>query len=176
MGSTKKNKPAGRRGTARKSPQIISLSAPPLTELPKWGARFEFDDFFVELVPPGERVFNIRLRETFASINFGPAEGTSSLAGERLRRYERRPFEYIMAPPKFPLRGETKDAPEVLVYVIRFDEIHARLARALSVPLEAVNPQALRYINRLSDLLFVLSRYENDLGAADVLWIPGKNR
>ncbi len=41
---------------------------------------------------------------------------------------------------------------------------------------EAVNPEALRYINRLSDLLFVLSRHENDLGAADVLWIPGKNR
>ncbi len=41
---------------------------------------------------------------------------------------------------------------------------------------ETVNPEALRYVNRLSDLLFVLSRHENDRGAADVLWIPGKNR
>ena len=41
---------------------------------------------------------------------------------------------------------------------------------------ELSRPEALRYINRLSDLLFVLSRYENDLGAADILWIPGKNR
>ncbi|MCG8597414.1 MAG: cob(I)yrinic acid a,c-diamide adenosyltransferase [Kiloniellales bacterium] len=41
---------------------------------------------------------------------------------------------------------------------------------------EAVNPEALRYVNRLSDLLFVLSRHENDRGAADVLWVPGKNR
>ncbi len=41
---------------------------------------------------------------------------------------------------------------------------------------ETINPEALRYVNRLSDLLFVLSRHENDQGAADVLWIPGKNR
>ena len=41
---------------------------------------------------------------------------------------------------------------------------------------ESLNPEALRYVNRLSDLLFVLSRHENDRGAADVLWIPGKNR
>ena len=41
---------------------------------------------------------------------------------------------------------------------------------------ENINPEALRYINRLSDLLFVLARHENDQGRADVLWIPGKNR
>lgn len=41
---------------------------------------------------------------------------------------------------------------------------------------EAVNPAALRYINRLSDLLFVMARYLNDKGRADILWVPGKNR
>ena len=41
---------------------------------------------------------------------------------------------------------------------------------------EAVNPQALRYVNRLSDLLFVLARQVNDGGGADVLWTPGANR
>ncbi|MBL8655440.1 MAG: ATP:cob(I)alamin adenosyltransferase, partial [Alphaproteobacteria bacterium] len=41
---------------------------------------------------------------------------------------------------------------------------------------EAVNPAAIRYANRLSDHLFVLSRKLNDDGAADVLWVPGKNR
>ena len=41
---------------------------------------------------------------------------------------------------------------------------------------EPVNPDALKYLNRLSDLLFVLSRHCNGRGAADVLWIPGKNR
>ncbi len=39
-----------------------------------------------------------------------------------------------------------------------------------------VNPAAIRYINRLSDHLFVLSRRVNDNGAKDVLWVPGKNR
>ena len=41
---------------------------------------------------------------------------------------------------------------------------------------EAVNPEALRYINRLSDLLFVLARHVNDRGGGDVLWVPGANR
>ena len=39
-----------------------------------------------------------------------------------------------------------------------------------------VNPAALAYINRLSDLLFVLARVTNDNGQADVKWVPGKNR
>jgi cob(I)alamin adenosyltransferase len=39
-----------------------------------------------------------------------------------------------------------------------------------------VNPQALAYINRLSDLLFVLARVLNDGGKADVTWVPGANR
>lgn len=41
---------------------------------------------------------------------------------------------------------------------------------------ETVNPEAIRYINRLSDLLFVLARQANDNGAKDVLWRPGANR
>jgi cob(I)alamin adenosyltransferase len=41
---------------------------------------------------------------------------------------------------------------------------------------ESINPVALQYLNRLSDHLFVMGRYVNDKGAADVLWIPGKNR
>ena len=41
---------------------------------------------------------------------------------------------------------------------------------------EAVSREALAYINRLSDFLFVAARYANDQGRADVLWVPGKNR
>ena len=41
---------------------------------------------------------------------------------------------------------------------------------------EEVNPVAIRYINRLSDHLFVLARWENEKGARDVLWVPGGNR
>jgi cob(I)alamin adenosyltransferase len=41
---------------------------------------------------------------------------------------------------------------------------------------ETINPEALRYINRVSDFLFVAARHANDNGAGDVLWVPGKNR
>jgi cob(I)alamin adenosyltransferase len=41
---------------------------------------------------------------------------------------------------------------------------------------QPVSPEAIRYINRLSDHLFVLARRLNDNGAADVLWVPGKGR
>ena len=41
---------------------------------------------------------------------------------------------------------------------------------------EPTNPQAIAYINRLSDYLFVLARVLNENGAADIKWIPGANR
>jgi cob(I)alamin adenosyltransferase len=50
-----------------------------------------------------------------------------------------------------------------------------RGAAALNT-VEPLNPAALRYLNRLSDLLFVLGRAHNGGGAADVLWVPGANR
>jgi cob(I)alamin adenosyltransferase len=43
-------------------------------------------------------------------------------------------------------------------------------------PGEAVTPAALKYVNRLSDFLFVAGRHANDKGASDVLWQPGQNR
>jgi cob(I)alamin adenosyltransferase len=46
----------------------------------------------------------------------------------------------------------------------------------LSTPGEAVNRLVLVYLNRLSDLLFVMSRYVNDKGAHDVQWVPAANR
>jgi cob(I)alamin adenosyltransferase len=55
----------------------------------------------------------------------------------------------------------------------------ARRAERLMVELaasEQINEAAIRYINRLSDHLFVASRYVNDRGAKDVLWVPGENR
>ncbi len=39
-----------------------------------------------------------------------------------------------------------------------------------------INPAAIKYLNRLSDHLFVLGRVLNDNGKTDVLWVPGKNR
>jgi len=63
---------------------------------------------------------------------------------------------------------------------------HLHLARATArraethmvalAGLETINPAALRYINRLSDHLFVMARRANDGGTRDVLWVPGGNR
>lgn len=50
-----------------------------------------------------------------------------------------------------------------------------RLVCALAAG-EAVNPEAVKYLNRLSDHLFVLGRRVNDNGAKDVLWQPGATR
>jgi len=50
-----------------------------------------------------------------------------------------------------------------------------RLACALAAG-ERVNPEAVKYLNRLSDHLFVLGRRVNNNGAADVLWQPGMTR
>lgn len=49
----------------------------------------------------------------------------------------------------------------------------AAIAMGRSVP---VNPAALAYLNRLSDLLFVLARAINKSGAGDILWVPGAQR
>jgi cob(I)alamin adenosyltransferase len=50
-----------------------------------------------------------------------------------------------------------------------------RLVCALAAA-EPVNPEAVKYLNRLSDHLFVLGRRLNDNGARDVLWRPGATR
>jgi cob(I)alamin adenosyltransferase len=43
-------------------------------------------------------------------------------------------------------------------------------------PEEKVSAVALKYVNRLSDFLFVASRFLNQKGAQDILWVPGQNR
>jgi cob(I)alamin adenosyltransferase len=50
------------------------------------------------------------------------------------------------------------------------------MAQLKDEPDEVVSPVALKFVNRLSDFLFVASRAMNDGGASDVLWIPGQNR
>jgi cob(I)alamin adenosyltransferase len=49
-----------------------------------------------------------------------------------------------------------------------------RIVVALKAAEPDVNPEVLRYLNRLSDLLFVLARVGNNNGARDVLWTPGR--
>ncbi|MBB3316612.1 cob(I)alamin adenosyltransferase [Rhizobium sp. BK181] len=55
----------------------------------------------------------------------------------------------------------------------RAERLMVELARADG---EVVSEAALKYVNRVSDFLFVAARHANDRGHADVLWVPGKNR
>ncbi|MEM1285414.1 MAG: cob(I)yrinic acid a,c-diamide adenosyltransferase [Pseudomonadota bacterium] len=69
-------------------------------------------------------------------------------------------------------------APAAALHVAR---TVSRRAERLSVELAEAEPGKVseavrRYLNRLSDFLFVAARWTNDKGAADVLWVPGKNR
>jgi cob(I)alamin adenosyltransferase len=58
----------------------------------------------------------------------------------------------------------------------RAERLVCALAAAEPANPKAVNPEAVKYLNRLSDHLFVLGRRVNDNGARDVLWQPGATR
>jgi len=105
-------------------------------------------------------------------------------AGDRLR---------LTDAPSLRLEAEVAamnaDMPALTSFVLpggTAGAAHAHLARTITrraerrvVALshaEAVNPAVIRYLNRLSDHLFVLSRRLNGNGANDVLWVPGANR
>jgi cob(I)alamin adenosyltransferase len=74
----------------------------------------------------------------------------------------------------FVLPGGTASAAHLHVArtIVRRAE---RLMTELNA-IEPINAAAIRYVNRLSDFLFVASRYANHKGAGDVLWTPGANR
>ena len=74
----------------------------------------------------------------------------------------------------FILPGGTSGAPQLHLAraIARRAERSAVFANQ-SVPL---NPKAVRYLNRLSDWLFVAARHVNQSGGGDVLWVPGASR
>jgi cob(I)alamin adenosyltransferase len=78
------------------------------------------------------------------------------------------PLESFILPAGSPAAANLHHARTV---VRRAERLMVRLART-----EPVNPDAIKYVNRLSDHLFVLARHANEDGARDVLWRPGANR
>ncbi|WP_435418918.1 cob(I)yrinic acid a,c-diamide adenosyltransferase [Parerythrobacter aurantius] len=74
----------------------------------------------------------------------------------------------------FVLPGGSEAAARV--HVARATTRAAERAMVALAAEEPVNPAALAYVNRLSDLLFVLARVANDDGRGDVKWVPGANR
>lgn len=78
-----------------------------------------------------------------------------------------------------PLRSFILPGGSALAAHLHLCRTVSRRAERLSVELatmEAVNPSAVKYLNRLSDWFFVASRIANNDGKDDVLWVPGANR
>jgi len=78
-----------------------------------------------------------------------------------------------------PLRSFVLPGGSPLAAHLHICRTVARRAERLAVELaatEAVNPAAIRYLNRLSDWFFVAARTANNGGRDDVLWVPGANR
>ena len=103
--------------------------------------------------------------------------GALRVAASQVERLERE-IDAINARLKplesFVLPGGTAAAAHLHLartVVRRAERLMTELAAA-----EPVNPEAIKYANRLSDHLFVLARALNDDGAKDVLWVPGQNR
>jgi cob(I)alamin adenosyltransferase len=86
-------------------------------------------------------------------------------------------FNAALAPlTSFVLPGGTAAAA-----ALHGARVAVRLAERRTVTLarldpRGTSPETVRYLNRLSDLLFVLARAANDNGAGDILWVPGANR
>ncbi len=78
-----------------------------------------------------------------------------------------------------PLRSFILPGGTVLAAHLHMCRTVARRAERLAVELSAsedVNPDAVRFLNRLSDWFFVAARVANDDGKSDILWVPGQNR
>ncbi len=93
---------------------------------------------------------------------------------ERLEREIDSMNEQLSPLTSFVLPGGTAAAAYLhlaRVTVRRAERLIVELSQA-----ETINPAAVRYANRLSDHLFVASRFANDKGKRDVLWTPGANR
>ncbi|MEQ8710832.1 MAG: cob(I)yrinic acid a,c-diamide adenosyltransferase [Rhodospirillales bacterium] len=105
------------------------------------------------------------------------AEGALRITPEQVARLEQEidamngdlaPLKSFILPGGTPLAAHLHLARTV---VRRAERIMTELAA-----IEQINPDVIRYVNRLSDHLFVLARVANDNGHSDVLWQPGANR
>ena len=107
----------------------------------------------------------------------GKSEGALRIVAEQVDRLEREidAINENLAPlTSFILPGGTPAAANLHVartVIRRAERLMTELAQN-----EEVNPEAVKYANRLSDHFFVMSRWLNDKGATDVLWTPGGTR
>lgn len=112
-----------------------------------------------------------------AGDDFAPSEMILRIVPSQVERLENR-IDAATASldplTSFILPGGAKAAAAVhLVRAIARRTERTCVAAAMTMPL---NPQALAYINRLSDYLFVLGRLLNNGGKDDIMWVPGGSR
>ena len=140
---------------------VLRLHAQEDAEADAMLARIQNDlfDIGADLCVPGEAGARLRVADTqSARLEAELAEMNSAM----------------LALKSFVLPGGTAGA--AAAHVARTVTRRAeRLVVALAAA-EEVNPAVIRYLNRLSDHLFVLARRLNGNGAGDVLWVPGATR
>jgi cob(I)alamin adenosyltransferase len=93
---------------------------------------------------------------------------------DRLERELAMLLEDVPELTSFILPGGTPTAAHL--HVARAVMRRAERAIVALADVEKISPDAIKYANRLSDLLFVAARWANDHGRADLLWKPGANR
>jgi len=142
---------------------IARLHAEPGTEAQLARIQNEMFDLGADLCTPAveDEAAGSRLRMIQSQIDRLEAEIDAANA-------DLAPLNSFILPAGSPLATHLHLARTV---VRRAERLMTRLAEA-----EPVNPIAIAYANRLSDLLFVLARAANSQGAADVLWVPGGSR
>ena len=104
-------------------------------------------------------------------------EGRLRIAGSQVERLEREidTMNAQLSPlTSFVLPGGTALAAHL--HLARTIARRAECAMVALAAEEKINEAAMRYINRLSDHLFVMARAANNAGMGDVLWVPGENR
>ncbi len=95
---------------------------------------------------------------------------------ERLEREIDRLNEELSPLRSFVLPGGSPAAAALHLSRTVCRRAERRVVALAEKPQEKVSPAVIKYLNRLSDFLFVASRFVNDRGRRDVLWVPGKTR
>jgi cob(I)alamin adenosyltransferase len=109
--------------------------------------------------------------------DFTPGEMTLRIVASQVERLEREldAMNDRLSPlTSFILPGGTPAA--AALHVARTACRRAERSAVAASRAVSLNPEALRYLNRLSDYLFVMGRAANNGGADDILWVPGASR
>lgn len=148
----------------------VALSVPALREL------------YAEIVRIQNELFDVGA-DLCVPVTPGEAAGAKlRVTPEQVSRLEELVDHHnaTLAPlNSFVLPGGTAAATALHVARTAVRRAERRVSALLEAEPAATNPQALIYLNRLSDLLFVLARVTNSSargGAGDVLWVPGSGR